>query len=208
MASFLLWWRYSNVCCPFLFRSAYSFEPSFIYSEILIRVDCIDKNPKRTPHISTYVNNLRRFAFQLRRLRYDKVKQSAIHRFVYRCAFLINFYCSLVVYPGLFKKDTEILHRRPVIIGRMSFIPLCELSIRLHDEHPSAYEKFTHNLLPDPTHSLHNDLSKCRTRISTRSAFRSILRKLNIYWNRTVPYFARILTIRGFDSISLLNNLY
>lgn len=48
------------------------------------------------------------------------------------------------------------------------------------------------NLPTNPTHPLHNELSKCCSYISTRFIFCFILSGINIYRNSTVSYLARI----------------
>lgn len=66
------------------------------------------------------------------------------------------------------------------------------------DQQLTTEEKFAHMMLSDPTtHSLYNDLTKCRPYIATQSAFRSTPSIIDIYEDSTFSYSARILTKRN-----------
>lgn len=74
----------SNVCLLSLLRSAHTFEPPFVNSETITRVNSakylgaiIDTNMNSTFHVPTFVKNFLRL-FQIRRPRYYEMKQSTI----------------------------------------------------------------------------------------------------------------------------------
>lgn len=62
------------------------------------------------------------------------------------------------------------------------------------DIHIFTCETFAHKILLDQSHSLRNDLCKCHSHASTRSAFRSVHARVNIYGNLTVLCLARNLS--------------
>ncbi|WP_432422668.1 RNA-directed DNA polymerase [Streptococcus dysgalactiae] len=188
-------------CVFSLSKSTNLSDPVFIDSEPLSRVSSIkylgvtiDANLRWSSHIQCCTGKLRRLSFYIRKLRQYRVSQPTILTFVYQCIFPVVLYCSPVVFSGLLKKDFRLLRRGLSIISRVSFIPLNELIRKLCALHFTACEKFAHKILSDPSHPLYGDLSLCRSHPSTRSRFRCLHSRINLYKNSPVPYLARILT--------------
>ena len=194
----------SSKCFECLFtlsRSSYPSEPSLINGSPTCRVDTVKylgvtlQNDLRwSTHILSTVGKLRRLSFQIRKLRQFTTQQSLISTFVNQCVLPIVLYCSPVIFPGLLKKDFIVLRRGLAIISRVSFLPMESLINELCDQHINSCESFAHKILNDNSHPLHSELSVCHSHPSTRSAFRLIPARINLYKNSPVPYLARVLT--------------
>lgn len=70
----------------------------------------------------------------------------------------------------------------------------------------SQCEKLVQKFRSDPTHPVHSDLSKCRSRVLARSAFRSIPSSISIRGNSIVSFVASIFTNRDRLSFDFLTN--
>lgn len=109
------------------------------------------------------------------------------------------FTVFLLFSPGFIKKALKFSSEACHLLAAY-FILLNNLSLKLCGHHPSVCEKSA----LDPTHPPHDDLSKCRFHISTRSAFRSAM---NINGNFIVPYLTHTLRKRDYPSADFLGNL-
>ena len=188
-------------CVFSLSRTPFPLDDAVINGNILNRMNSIkylgvtiDSNLRWSSHIHCAVGKLRRLSFQIRKLRQFRTPQAVITNFVYQCVYPILLYCSPVVFPGLLKQDFKILRRGLSIISRVSSISMDDLIKKLVDQHITSCISFAHKILADPTHPLYNDLSSCRSHPSTRSQFRHIPSRINIYKNSPIPYLARVLT--------------
>lgn len=84
-----------------------------------------------------------------------------IWRLAHQCDFQILLSSTLGICKGLHKKGTEILSPGDCQVMALSFTTLNELSIKLHHQHISAYEKFSDPLLSYlKTHQPHVNISK------------------------------------------------
>ncbi|WP_204107535.1 reverse transcriptase domain-containing protein [Streptococcus dysgalactiae] len=188
-------------CIYSLSRSPIPLNPSSIASDPITRVTSvkylgvtIENTLHWSTHISNTVGKVRRLSYHIRKLRQFGVPQSSVESFVYQCIFPIILYCSPVIFPGLLKKDFNLLRRGMKIINRVSFIPLDDLLKRLCSTHVENCLAFAHKILRDQTHPLHSDLVMCRSYTSTRSTYRHLSARINLYKNSIVPYLARALT--------------
>ena len=162
-----------------------------------------DSSLRWSSHIQSRLNILRRLSFQIRKLRQFRVRPSVIDLFISQCVFPLVLYCSPVIFPGLLKKDFKLLRQGLSVISRVSSIPLNDIISRLCRSHINSCEKFAHRILGDPSHPLHDPLSFCFSYPSTRSKFRLIPSRINMYRNSPVPYLARVLT----DKSKVLDDL-
>ena len=207
----------SSKCFECLFtlsRSSYPSESSLINGSQIRRVDTVKylgvilQNDLRwSSHILSTVGKLRRLSFQIRKLRQFTAQQSLISSFVNQCVLPIVLYCSPVIFPGLLKKDFIVLRRGLAIISRVSLLPMESLISELCDQHIDSCESFAHKILSDHLHPLHSELSVCHSHPSTRSAFRLIPARINLYKNSPVPYLARVLTDKSRVISELRSNL-
>lgn len=188
--------------CVFSFsHSSFPDEHVFINSNSLPRVTSvkylgvtIDNNLRWSSHVQICTGKLRRLSFQIRKLRQFRTPQHIISLFVYQCIFPVLLYCSPVIFPGLLKQDFKVIRRALLIISRVSAIPIDELVCKLVDLHIDSCVKFAQKILADVSHPLHVELSSCRSHSITRSEFRLIPSRINVYRNSPVPYLARVLT--------------
>ena len=154
----------------------------------------IDNDLRWSTHIQNCIGKLRRLSFQLRKLRQFRTPQNLLLSFVNQCVLPILLYCSPVVFPGLLKQDFKTIRRGLMIISRASLIPVESLITELIDGHIKSCMSLANKILNDPSHPLHLDLSSCRSHSITRSSYRYLPSRINIYKNSPVPYLARLLT--------------
>lgn len=135
----------------------------------------------------------RKLSSEIKWLRQNLVNQSTIWCFVCQCFSnpTLLFSCSFCRSPRgkIWSFDPRILSVNPI-----SFIPLNELSTKLCGQHETGCEGFHCKILSHSTHPLHSDPSKCRSHISTCSAFWSIVSGINIYGKSTVSFSPHLLT--------------
>jgi hypothetical protein len=188
-------------CLFSMSRSNVPSEPTVLSCTPLSRVTSvkylgvtIDSSLHWSSHIQSRLSSLRRLSYQIRKLRQFRVRPAVIELFLSQCVFPLVLYCSPVIFPGLLKKDFKLLRQGLSVISRVSSIPLDDLISRLCRIHIDSCEKFAHRILGDPSHPLYDPLSSCHSFHSTRSKFRLIPSRINVYRNSPVPYLARVLT--------------
>lgn len=130
---------------------------------------------KCAPICDRSLKQIRSLPFQMRRLRQSDAKQTVISIFFYLLVFPILRCYSPVSFPGLLENHVRLHYRGLHVISHGSSSPFESLVNRKCDLHIKACESFSAEVLTDPLHPHHNDLSFRQPDASTRSKFRRIL---------------------------------
>lgn len=150
-----------------------------------------DETLKLNFYISTCAKNLPG-TFHIRESRQVKVKQNTVCRFA-KQSFFQSFRTVLLLLSHICSRKTLKFSTGDCQVSAMCLSLNCE-------QHLSACEQFSPKTISNATHPLGGDLSDVGSHISTRSAFRPIKDRIQIYRTSTVSYLVRILTNRDYVS--------
>ncbi|CAH8855403.1 unnamed protein product [Trichobilharzia szidati] len=144
-------------------------------------------------HILAISEKIFRLTFYIKKLRLSGITQPLLLQFVNSRILSIILYCSPLVFPGLLKKDYNILRRMLKVVSRVSNVTLNQLVNILVDRHMDSCEKWAKSILSNSHHPLHSQLSPCISSGKTRSLYRKLYARTSKYKNSTIPYLAHVL---------------
>lgn len=116
-------------------------------------------------------------------------------------------YCSLNTFSGLLKKYFQTPRLGLPVTCALSYRSLKTFYSKPYDVYLSAHGKLAHKIILDPSHPLHNYLSKCNFHSSVCLTVCSIPTCLNVYRIQTVLYLARIFIKREKVVADLLRSI-
>lgn len=142
-------------------------------------------------HVLNFLNRMRRLSIRILRLKQFSLEQTIIASFLCHCILAVWIYCSLVIFPGLLRKDFLL-----ALLGAVSFSLVVFLLFRftlllICDLHLRVCKHFPVKINVDPIQSFFNDLSFCVD-------MRPPLQSTDYRWRRlrSIHKFPMLLTLR------------
>ncbi len=169
--------------------------------------DTFSYNAKWTAHVEDIFRKCERLSFFVKKLRRLSTPVEFIRKFVETCVLPLILYFSPAIFPGLLKHDFALLKRSIKLFSQVSGLSFSCLTNLVCERHIRTSSDFAERILGDHQHPLHDDLSKARSRTSTRSRFKLLPSKTTAYRNSVLPVLSRLLVDRNAELDYYVQNL-
>ena len=136
---------------------------------------------------------MRKLSYTIRRMRKMVVPHHVIKIFVNSTAISRILYCSPVTFANLQCKQIATIKRIIKLISNVSGISTQSFTETIINQHLNSCQNFAQRILKDQSHPLNSVMQQIESNNNTRSSYKNIYARTNIYKNSCVPYLARVL---------------